>query len=146
MEGNTGFWLGLALSVPVGILVNVLTPLLQRTARRYSARRREEAQIRGAAERREAKHLADHPEKLNRVLLVAILRVTALNALATMVTAGPFWIADIISDTLGIAINLVIGVINVVTAVLVLNIARRWLTLARKADNISDIRGDDEAA
>lgn len=68
MDGTVAFWLGLGLSIPVAIIVNLLTPKLQRQLEKLSAR----YQKRRTAAREEDRKLAQILRASDRHMFIYI--------------------------------------------------------------------------
>jgi hypothetical protein len=99
MSGEAQFWIGLALSIPIGIGTSLVTPAIQRwfesrgQARVISAKRETEAEYRAAVFYRK------NSDRFTQYLVHVTIKATLVGALIGAVTGACFFVAQL-ADTI----------------------------------------------
>lgn len=140
-ELDTGFWLGLLLALPIGIVTNLLTPRIQKIMASYSSRiaekrRKEEREFMESI----ARYRSDQPAYWS-FLHLSLSRVLFLVALLLVAAIAPFTISDVlyeINAQLIYIVNICTLIYAVIPVRLIRNEIRRSRAVARGVLNKSE--------
>src|ERR1700730_2595004 len=92
MGGSAGFWIGLALSFPVGIAENFATPLVQRQLARTTIRWRDKLAREAATQEALVDTLKSDGFNYVGYLMIASLKIVVITAISG-VLSGVFYLA-----------------------------------------------------
>lgn len=93
-----GFWLGLAASVPLSILGNLLTPNFQNFLAKRSSEKSKKRVKELQKEFERIKNMAENPEKLHTYLLMSILLVTFATASLGAISGALFLFSSLLKS------------------------------------------------
>jgi hypothetical protein len=152
VDGAVGLWLGLLFSIPVGIGVNLLTPRIQEMAARRSERVRSRLALQATREEALVRQLKEDGSRYVSFLIVATIQITAITALAGLISSVAFVFSNLSSVWLvgasqatqrsarvvGPLLASIGQVAALVGVVATLAIARRALKTARRVQRSED--------
>nr|BFE54097.1 hypothetical protein GCM10017745_75240 [Saccharothrix mutabilis subsp. capreolus] len=129
------FWLGLSLSVPIGLAVNIATPYLASLLARGSSKLAIKRADQKSQIITEAAQLNSNVRSFYSFLLTSVLRTTYVGAIVGILTSllGAISTASI---HYGPIFRLLAQLCALAGAVLVLNIARNALTMVRAVNDL----------
>ena len=135
MDGsiNQAFWIGLAIAIPLSIVGNLLTPLVQRGWASRSEKSRSKQLAVKLKEYELLQRYAAHREEFNDFQFTVILKITLINAFAGGASAllssfgSGFFIVrlGIDSDALGNSFFVAANFVVALAALITINIARQ---------------------
>jgi len=142
---DSGFWIGLALAVPLAILANLLTPRIQSKLESWTGRRSDRRRRAIEQDHRQAELFSANPGELAAYQLSQLLWIAFFTALFGLVSGGLTVAGQVVvtsnttfdigrhSIDVGIALFVVATSVGLIGTLIVLNLAREALKFTSRA-------------
>jgi len=147
---NNNWWISLLLAIPIGILANILTPVIQEKYSKYSENAAAKRIERMKTEYNEAKYYSENKEEFSIYMSSTIIQMTMIGAFTTIASGFLFFVQILIRrfvpfkrsrDSLRTYMDLTFFVIILFVSILIFSIGRVTL---RDYENVRNFKENEK--